>query len=95
MPFKAHNPKLCVQHVDAVVPIDGESTAQEAQRHAAQLPDERRNRLALDLVLRQARLLTFLGRLPQALELLLGVQRDLEHLQEPALEGLCPARYDL
>jgi predicted ATPase len=67
--------------------VEAVTALQEARRHVTQLPDAQRDHLALTLVLRQARLLTFLGRLPQTLELLLEVQEELDRLQEPALEG--------
>ena len=60
---------------------------QEALRHVEQLPDASRDQRALELVIRQARLLTFLGRLPQALDLLLHHQARLEHIQAPDLDG--------
>jgi serine/threonine protein kinase/tetratricopeptide (TPR) repeat protein len=66
-------------HVEAVVAL------QEALVHAERLPAETRDRCRLDLGLRQAHSLFLLGRLQEALALMLQQHEDVERLQEPTL----------
>jgi class 3 adenylate cyclase/tetratricopeptide (TPR) repeat protein len=56
---------------------------QEACRHAERLPGETRDRCLLDLAIRQGQPLSELGRLQEALDLLLLQQNYVERLQEP------------
>ena len=60
---------------------------QEALRHVERLPAEERDRRTLDIVLRLAHSLYFLGRFQDTLELLFQQQARVEQLQEPALAG--------
>src|SRR5262249_20854792 len=58
----------------------------QALEHIAGLPpDPERDRRRLDLVLRQARSLFFLGRPPESVALLLAQEARLERLQDPSL----------
>jgi tetratricopeptide (TPR) repeat protein len=56
---------------------------QEACQHAERLPAPERQSCALDLAIRQGRLLPEMGRTQEALELLLAQQAYVEHLQNP------------
>ncbi len=67
--------------------VEAVAALQEALVHVERLPVEERDRRRLDLVLRQARSLSFLGRFPEVLELLLQHQERLEQLQESSLSG--------
>ncbi len=60
---------------------------QQALVHAEQLPVGDRDRCLLDLMLRQASSLIYLGRFREVLELLLRQHQRLEHLQDPTLAG--------
>jgi class 3 adenylate cyclase/tetratricopeptide (TPR) repeat protein len=62
-------------------------TLREALVHVERLPAERRERTYLNLVLQQALSLYLLGRLQEALELLLAQRDRLERLGESALAG--------
>ncbi len=67
-------------HAEAVAAL------RDAIGHVERLPAGReRDRRLLDLVLRQARSLFFLGRSPESLTLLLAQQARLDALQEPSL----------
>jgi tetratricopeptide (TPR) repeat protein len=59
----------------------------EAARHVERLPADARDRGALDVALRQAHSLYFLGRFPQSLELLRGQRERVERLADPRLAG--------
>jgi len=67
--------------------VEAVTALQEALVHVQRLPVEERDRRLLDLVLRQARSLTLLGRFPEVLDLLLQHQERLEQLQESSLSG--------
>ena len=67
--------------------VEAVATLHEALRHVEHLPSAARDRRRLDLVLRLARAFTALGRLPEALDLLVREQACLERLQEPRLAG--------
>jgi tetratricopeptide (TPR) repeat protein len=60
---------------------------QEALGHIERLPEGERDRCTLDIVLRLAHTLHFLGRFQDTLELLLPQHARVEQLQEPALAG--------
>jgi tetratricopeptide (TPR) repeat protein len=62
-------------------------TLREALVHVERLPAERRERTYLDVVLKQVLSLFLLGRLPEALELLLAQRGRLERLADPAVTG--------
>jgi tetratricopeptide (TPR) repeat protein len=69
-------------HAEAVAALE------EALAHAERLPDgPDRDRRLVDLVLRQARSLFFLGRSQEGLALLLGQQSRLSALADPGLAG--------
>jgi transcriptional regulator with PAS, ATPase and Fis domain len=69
-------------HAEAVAAL------QEAHTHAERLPvGAERDRRLVDLVLRQARSLFFLGRSPEGLALLLGQRSRLSALADPELAG--------
>jgi class 3 adenylate cyclase/tetratricopeptide (TPR) repeat protein len=60
----------------------------ESLRHLDRTPSGReRDRLVLDVVLRQGFSLYFLGRFPESVELLLQHREPLERLQDPAVAG--------
>jgi class 3 adenylate cyclase/tetratricopeptide (TPR) repeat protein len=60
----------------------------EALQHLGRLPAGReRDRLLLDIVLRQGFSLYFLGRFPESVELLLQHREPLERLREPTVAG--------
>jgi tetratricopeptide (TPR) repeat protein len=61
------------------------ATLQEALRHAERLSAEARDRSILDLVVRQAQCLFFLGRRQEAVTLLLGYQEQVQWLQDAVL----------
>jgi tetratricopeptide (TPR) repeat protein len=61
------------------------TTLQEALRHAEQLSTEARDQCVLDLALRQAECLFYLGRRQESLTLLLGYHELVQRLQEPVL----------
>jgi predicted ATPase len=67
--------------------VEAVTALQEALRHVEHVPGEARDRRRLDLVLRLARAFTALGRLPEALDLLVREQACVERLQEPGLAG--------
>ncbi len=60
---------------------------QEALAHVERLPAQERDSCLLDLILRQASSLIYLGRFQEVQELLQRQQRRLEHLQDPSLAG--------
>ena len=60
---------------------------QEALGHAERLPAADRDRLLLDVVLRQVHSLIFLGRFGETLDLLKRYEPRLTHLQDPTLAG--------
>ncbi len=60
---------------------------QEALSHVERLLGGEQDRLVLDLTLRQAHSLYFLGRFPESVEVLLREQERLEQLQDPPLAG--------
>jgi class 3 adenylate cyclase/tetratricopeptide (TPR) repeat protein len=68
-------------HVEAVTALE------EARLHAERLPAEERDRRLIDLVVREAHSLHFLGRRQEIIALLLQHRDSLERLQEPALAG--------
>ena len=68
-------------HVEAVTALE------EARLHAERLPAEERDRRLIDLVVREAHSLHFLGRRQEIVALLLQHRDPLERLQEPALAG--------
>ena len=68
-------------HTEAVTAL------QDALSHAERLPTAERDRRVLDLALRQAHSLSFLGRFPEVLDLLIGAQARLEQLHDPTLAG--------
>ena len=68
-------------HVEAVTAF------QEALAHLGRLPAEEQDSPALDLVLRQAESLHYLGRRQEIVDLLLAHQERLERLRDPSLEG--------
>jgi predicted ATPase/class 3 adenylate cyclase len=67
--------------------VEAVTALQEALRHVEHVPGEARDRRRLDLVMRQARAFTALGRLPETLDLLIREQACVERLQEPRLVG--------
>ncbi|MBI3780319.1 MAG: hypothetical protein HY278_04565 [candidate division NC10 bacterium] len=60
---------------------------QEALAHVERLPAQERDSCLLDLILRQASPLIYLGRFQEVQELLLRQQQRLEHLQDASLAG--------
>ena len=68
-------------HVEAVTAL------QEALVHVERLPAEERERPILDLTLRQAFSLYFLGRWSESVDLLVRQRQRLERLQDPARSG--------
>jgi class 3 adenylate cyclase/tetratricopeptide (TPR) repeat protein len=66
---------------------DSFSALQEALRHAEQLPVEERAHRRLDLAIRQAESLHFLGRRQEIVDLLLPNQEAVERLRDPSLAG--------
>ncbi len=68
-------------HAEAVTALE------EARAHAEELPGEERDRRLIDLVVRRAHSLHFLGRRQEIVELLLQHRDRLERLKEPALAG--------
>jgi tetratricopeptide (TPR) repeat protein len=64
------------------------ATLQDALVHAEQLAGQERDRCCLDLAIRQADSLFFLGRHQELVTLLQGQQARLERLDEPLLNGL-------
>ncbi len=68
-------------HVEAVAGLE------EARLHAERLPAEERDRRLIDLVVREAHSLHFLGRRQEIVALLLQHRDRLERLQEPSLAG--------
>jgi tetratricopeptide (TPR) repeat protein len=68
-------------HAEAVAALE------EARVHAERLPAEERDRRLLDLVVRQAHSLHFLGRRQEIVGLLLQHRDRVERLREPSLAG--------
>ncbi len=68
-------------HADAVKALE------EALGHAEQLPIEERDRRLLNLAVRQAESLHFLGRRQEIMDLLLRHQERIEQLGDPSLAG--------
>ena len=68
-------------HVEAVAAL------REALEHADRLPADRREPRRLDLVLRLAHCLSFLGRFPETRDLLLSIQPEIERGESPELTG--------
>lgn len=66
-------------HAEAV------ATLQEALRHAERLPAEARDRCVLDLVIRQAECLFYLGHRQDAVTLLLVYHEPVQRLQDPVV----------
>jgi class 3 adenylate cyclase/tetratricopeptide (TPR) repeat protein len=60
---------------------------QESLSHVERLPGGPQDRLVLELTLRQAHSLYYLGRFPESLALLLREQERLERFQDPTLAG--------
>jgi tetratricopeptide (TPR) repeat protein len=77
----AHKAADMYAHGDAV------SALQEALRHAERLPVEECDRRRLDLAVRQAESLHFLGRRQEIVDLLLPNQEAVERLGDPSLAG--------
>jgi len=75
------NANAAYAHAEAI------SALEEACRHAERLPDGERDRLVLDLVVRRAQPLHFLGRRQEIVDLLEGYQQRVERLEEPSLSG--------
>ena len=73
------------------------ATLQEALRHAERLSAEARDRCVLDLVIRQAECLFYLGRRQEAVTLLLGYHEPVQRFQDPvvasAYYGSSPMNY--
>lgn len=67
--------------------LEAFSALQVAFGHVDRLPADERDRQLLDLTLRQASSLIYLGRFKEVQELLLRQQERLEHLQDPAMAG--------
>jgi tetratricopeptide (TPR) repeat protein len=65
-------------HVESVMAL------QEALAHVERLPEEARDRLLLDLVLRQVQSLNFLGRNQESLDLLIQQQERVKRRQDPS-----------
>ena len=61
------------------------ATLQEALRHAERLPAEARDRCVLDLAVRQAECLFYLGRRQEAVTFLLGYHEPVQRLQDAVL----------
>jgi class 3 adenylate cyclase/tetratricopeptide (TPR) repeat protein len=68
-------------HVEAVTAL------QEAMTHVARLPLESQDRPRLELTLRHAHSLYYLGRFPESADLLVGELERLERFSEPSLSG--------
>ena len=68
-------------HAEAVAALE------EARAHAERLPAEEQDRRLIDLVVREAHSLHFLGRRQETVTLLLHHRNRLERLQEPSLAG--------
>jgi class 3 adenylate cyclase/tetratricopeptide (TPR) repeat protein len=68
-------------HADAVAALE------EAHVHAGQLPAEERDRRLIDVVVREAHSLHFLGRRQESVDLLLQQRERLERLGDPLLAG--------
>ena len=60
---------------------------QEAMKHLVQLPADDQDRLKLEMTLRHAHSLYYLGRFPQSVDLLLEEQARLERYDNPAVSG--------
>ena len=60
---------------------------QEAIHHVTRLPAEDQDRLMVELTLRHAHSLYYLGRFPESVDLLVGEQARLEQIQDPTLAG--------
>jgi len=73
-------------HVEAVTALQ-EAIVHAGARQVTASPTAAQDRLILDLVLRLAHSLYFLGRFQETLDLLLQQQARLERLQEPVLAG--------
>jgi class 3 adenylate cyclase/tetratricopeptide (TPR) repeat protein len=78
----AENSARGYAHTEAVV------TLQEALVHAERLPEAERDQSVVNIAVRQADSLFFLGRRQELVERLLGQQELLERLQDPLLTGL-------
>ncbi len=63
------------------------SALEEARAHAAELPAEGRDRRLIDVVVREAHSLHFLGRRHESVDLLLQQHERLERLGDPSLAG--------
>ena len=68
-------------HAEAITPLE------EARAHAERLPAEQRDRRLIELIVREAHSLHFLGRRQQIIDLLLQHRDRLERLQDPLLAG--------
>lgn len=66
---------------------DAARALEEALHHVERLPTEEQDRRILEIVLRLAHSLYFLGRVPATRELLLKHQERLQRLQDPELAG--------
>jgi DNA-binding NtrC family response regulator/tetratricopeptide (TPR) repeat protein len=66
---------------------EASTVLRDALGHAERLPAPDRDRRVVELTLRQAHSLYFLGRFPESLELLRGQQGRLARLEDPALAG--------
>jgi len=79
------------QSADKVAGMDAHAEAfaalEEARAHAARLPAEEQDRRLIDLVVREAYSLHFLGRRQETVALLLQHRDRLERLQDPSLAG--------
>jgi class 3 adenylate cyclase/tetratricopeptide (TPR) repeat protein len=68
-------------HAEAIAPLE------EARAHAERLPAQERDRRLIELIVREAHSLHFLGRRQEIVELLLQHRERLERLQDPLLAG--------
>lgn len=68
-------------HAEAVTALE------KARTHVEGLPADARDRVELELVLREAHSLYFLGRFPESLDLLLGQRERVERLRDPSVAG--------
>jgi class 3 adenylate cyclase/tetratricopeptide (TPR) repeat protein len=92
---KTDNAHKAVQYLsrfaEKVAGIDAHAEAvaalEEARAHAERLPAEEQDRRLIDLVVREAHSLHFLGRRQETVTLLLKHGNRLERLQEPSLAG--------
>jgi DNA-binding NtrC family response regulator/tetratricopeptide (TPR) repeat protein len=67
--------------------LEASTALRDALGHAERLPAPERDRQVVELTLRQAHSLYFLGRFPDSLELLRAQQGRLARLEDPALAG--------